>query len=172
MNHDTDSTNTGFLANLRKSIQGLVSPSKPEPEVGVEVKTPARVELKEPFKESVAVGDDELSEAAETEPKIEAFVAPRPALPEGYIYPDSEEAARLHTELLRELPADHPLFGVPLETFAAREGNDDTLFRYRGNPRRFVLVHLTGLGRTEINESHPKIVFYGTFEEFVEREKS
>ena len=104
--------------------------------------------------------------------KVSDFVAVRPLLPAGYFYPDAEAAARLHAELLRELPSDHPLFGVPLETFAAREGNDNTLFRYRGNPRLFALVHLTGLGATEINEHHPEIVFNGTFEAFVEREKT
>lgn len=95
----------------------------------------------------------------------------RPLLPEGYFTPDAREAAHLHAELLRELPADHPLFGVPLETFAASDGTDDTLFRFRGNPQRFVLVHLTWLGRTEIDENHPNILFDGTFAEFLEQEK-
>ena len=99
------------------------------------------------------------------------FEPPRPPLPAGYVYPDATESANLHAELLRELPENHALFGVPLETFAACEGNDDTLFRFRGNPTRYVLVHLTWLGRTEIDADHPGVVFIGTFEEFLQREK-
>ena len=104
--------------------------------------------------------------------KVSDAAAIRLPLPEGYFYPDAEKAAHLHAELLRELPSDHPLFGVPLETFAVCQRNDDALFRYRGNPRLFVLVHLTWLGRTEIDEHHPEIVFTGTFEQWVEREKT
>ena len=103
--------------------------------------------------------------------KVSDVAAVRPPLPEGYFYPDAKQAAHLHAELLRELPDNHPLFGVPLETFAACERNDDTLFRYRGNPRLFVLVHLTWLGRTEIDEHHPGVVFTGSFEEWVKREE-
>ena len=99
-------------------------------------------------------------------------VAVRPPLPAGYAYLDTEASARLHAELLRELPPGHALFGVPLETFAAREGTDYTLFRYRGNPRRYVLVHLTGLGRTEIDRQRPAILFDGTFAEFLEFENA
>lgn len=90
-----------------------------------------------------------------------------PILPEIYYYPDDQEAAHIHAELLRELPSDHPLFGVPLETFVACDANDDTLFRFRGNPGRFVLLHLTWIGRTEIDKDHPSIVLHGTFADFL-----
>ncbi len=116
--------------------------------------------------EEIAIGENESGEV-----EVPPFQPPRPALPEGYVYPDATEAAHFHAELLRELPSNHPLFGVPLQTFAACEGSDDTLFQYRGNSQRFVLVHLTWLGRTEINEDHPGILFTGTFAEFLQREK-
>lgn len=54
----------------------------------------------------------------------------RLSLPEGYFYPDAREAAHLHAELLRELPSNHPLFGVPLETFAARDGTTTRFFDF------------------------------------------
>lgn len=122
-------------------------------------------------REQPDLSEEEIAIDAEVEVELPPFQPPRVALPEGYIYLDAAESARLHAELLRELPPVHPLFGVPLETFAAREGNDDTLFRYRGNPTRFVLVHLTWLGRTEIDADHPGILFTGTFAEWVQREK-
>ncbi len=152
---------TGFLANLRRNIGDLIAPA--------DAQTPAET----------APGDNGVAQAQivnkvgkiRIEPQGSDVVAVRPALPASYFYPDAEEGARLHAELLRELPPGHPLAGVPLETFAASRGTDDTLFRFRGNPRRFVIVHLTNSGRTEIDEHHPSVEFDGTFEEFLERER-
>lgn len=89
-------------------------------------------------------------------------------LPEGWEYPDAEEAAGLYAELQRELPQGHLLYGVEVETFAAAVGNDDTLFRHINGPERFTVVHLTWLGKTEINARHPTIDFDGTYVEFLE----
>ena len=115
---------------------------------------------------------DEASATGENAPmEIVPFQPPRVPLPEGYVYPDTKEAAHIHAELLRELIPEHPLFGVPLQLFAASEDNQDALFQYRGNPSRFVLVHLTWIGRAEMNADHPGILFTGTFEEFLQREK-
>lgn len=136
----------------------------------------------EPSSESRAVAPKEensaklppfktASERLPAESQTVVFEPPRPALPESFFYPDAKEAAHLHAEFLRELSADHALFGVPLETFAAREGNDDGLFRFRGNPRRYILVHLTHLGKTESDKYHPHVLFDGTFAEFLQREK-
>lgn len=75
----------------------------------------------------------------------------RPELPIGYCYPDVEEAARLHDELQRELPPGHLLYGVPVEVFAARETTDDVLFRHLKTLQHFTVVHLTWIGRTEID---------------------
>ena len=95
----------------------------------------------------------------------------RHPLPADFSLPDATEAAYLHAELLRVLPDNHRLFGVPLELFAVRDGSVDALFRYRGNYRRFVLIHLTRARQDESGEHHPAILFDGTFDEFLNHEK-
>ena len=158
MKSERNSAEPGFLANLRRNLSDLVAPSNPNQEIETPAVAPA---------DEHSIDEQTVNKVGKKvfELKVSEAVAIRPLLPADYIYPDAEEAARRHAELLRELPSDHPLFGVPLETFAVREGNADTLFRFRGNPRRYILVHLTGLGRTEI-------VFDGTFEQFVAREQT
>ena len=97
----------------------------------------------------------------------------RPALPLGCFYPDSENAQNLFEELQRELPPGHLLAGRAVETFAWREGaTDDVLFRHRDEPERFTVIHLSWLGRTEINALHPTVEFDGTFAEFLAFEGS
>jgi hypothetical protein len=91
-------------------------------------------------------------------------------LPLGWEYPDSDWAASLDAELQRELPPGHPLYGCRVEVFAAREGDDDTLLRHLDDPGRFTVVHLTWLGREEINAQHPWVEFDGTLAEFLDRE--
>jgi hypothetical protein len=91
------------------------------------------------------------------------------ALPEGWVRTSGDRARRLVEELQRELPPGHALSHVPIETFADRDGaSDDVLFRRVDNPARFVVVHLTWRGRTEIDPRWPCVVFEGTFEEFVD----
>ena len=93
---------------------------------------------------------------------------PRPALPLGWYYPDAEDAQALITEFQRELPPGHLLDGVPVDVFAWREGaTDDVLFRHRNQTDRFTVIHLSWLGRTEINAQHPTVAFDGTFAEFL-----
>lgn len=94
-----------------------------------------------------------------------------PDLPEGWYYPDMTEAEHLQAELQRELPPSHLLFGISVTTFAARDGTDDTLFRHRNEPERFTVIHLTWLGKTEINAKHPTVEFDGTFAEFLADEE-
>lgn len=92
----------------------------------------------------------------------------RPQLPEGWEYPDAEAGAGLHDELQRELPHGHLLYGVAVETFAAAIGNDDVLFRHMNQQDRFTVIHLTWIGKTEINAQHPAVEFDGTYAEFLE----
>jgi hypothetical protein len=74
----------------------------------------------------------------------------------------------LHAELQRELPPGHVLTGRAVETFAWREGaTDDVMFRHTDEPERFTVIHLSWLGRTEINAEHPTVEFDGTFSEFL-----
>jgi hypothetical protein len=96
----------------------------------------------------------------------------RPTLPLGWYYPDCNTALKLHAELLREVPPGHALIGREVETFAWRDGaTDDVLFRHTGEPDRFTIIHLSWVGRTEINAEHPAVEFDGTFVEFLAEEK-
>lgn len=95
------------------------------------------------------------------------------ALPEGWYLAGTGEAKRLLDELQRELPQGHLLHGVPVETFAHRRGaTDDVLFRHVGDPARFTIVHLTWIGRTELDARYPSVAFDGTFDEFLAYEKA
>jgi|GEM_PF-2138386 len=94
------------------------------------------------------------------------------ALPEGWFYPeDPDISANLHIELQRELPRGHLLHGRAVEIFAYRHGSDDVLFRHQDQPSRFTVIHLSWLGREEINPQHPTVEFDGTFDEFVAEEE-
>lgn len=94
------------------------------------------------------------------------------ALPVGWFYPDEETAQNLHAELQRELPPGHLLTGRAVETFAWREGaTDDVLFRHVAEPERFTVIHLTWLGRTEIDAQYPTVEFDGTFGGFIAEEE-
>jgi hypothetical protein len=92
-------------------------------------------------------------------------------LPQGWFWPDTDETHSLHAELQRELPPGHILYGVPVITFATRRGIDDVLFRHRDEPDRFTVIHLSWLGRTEINAEHPTVEFDGSFSEFLAEEE-
>lgn len=95
----------------------------------------------------------------------------RPALPEGWYYPDAGTAQDLYAELQRELPPGHMLYGRPMGTFAWREGGtDDVLFQHLDHRTKFTVIHLSWLGKTEINALHPTVEFDGTFEEFLAEE--
>lgn len=72
-----------------------------------------------------------------------------------------------HAELQRELPPGHLLHGVPVENFAWSRGSDDVLFRHLNEPDHFTIIHLSWLGRTEINAQHPTVEFDGSFAEFL-----
>ena len=96
----------------------------------------------------------------------------RPALPRGWSYPDYDMTLNLHAELLRELPPGQVLTGREVEPFAWHGGaTDDVLFRHTDEPDRFTVIHLSWLGRTEINASYPAVLFDGTFEGFLTEEK-
>jgi hypothetical protein len=92
-------------------------------------------------------------------------------LPEGWFRPDMDETRSLHAELQRELPPGHILYGVPVVTFATRRGIDDVLFRHQNEPDRFTVIHLSWLGRTEINAQHPTVEFDGSFSDFLAEEE-
>ncbi|MBB3210756.1 hypothetical protein FHS27_006604 [Rhodopirellula rubra] len=92
-------------------------------------------------------------------------------LPDGWFVTPSDRAALLATELARELPSGHLLDGLALDVVAHRDGTDDILCRQRNHPNRFIVVHLTWLGRTEVNAAHPAVEVSGTFDEFLAYER-
>lgn len=92
----------------------------------------------------------------------------KPPLPLGWFYPDAETAESLDEELRRELTVGHLLDGCEVRAFAWRDGaTDDVLFRHINEPERYTVIHLTWLGRTEIDANHPWVEFDGTFSAFV-----
>jgi hypothetical protein len=95
-----------------------------------------------------------------------------PVLPLGWFYPDHATALHLHEELLRELPVGHLLAGRRVQPFAWREGaSDDVLFWHIDEPARFTVVHLSWIGRTEINALHPSVEFDGSLDGFIAQEE-
>ena len=94
-------------------------------------------------------------------------------LPEYWEHPSDDMAKRLYEELQRELPSGHLLCDVPVEVFAwTGGGNDDVLFRHLDKPDRFTIIHLSWLGRTEINAQHPTVEFDGCFAKFLDYHKT
>jgi hypothetical protein len=91
-------------------------------------------------------------------------------LPEGWFWPDADEARSLHAELQREMPPGHLLYGLSVNTFATRRGTDDVLVRHEDDPDRFTVIHLSWLGRAEINARHPTVAFDGSFSGFLAEE--
>ncbi len=75
------------------------------------------------------------------------------------------------SELQRELPPGHLLFGRVVETFAYRRDQDDVLFRHRDQQNRFTVIHLTWIRKREINAEHPSVCFDGPFETFFAEEE-
>ena len=61
----------------------------------------------------------------------------------------------------------HLLHGVPVSIFAHREGTDDILCRRLDNPSRVTVIHLTGLGREEIDTQYPAVEADGDVASFL-----
>lgn len=92
-------------------------------------------------------------------------------LPLGWFVSSPIDAELLSAELQRELPYGHLLYHIPINVIAHREGTDDILCAHQGDPERFTVIHLTWIGRTEINSSHPTVESDGTFEDFLNYER-
>ena len=88
-------------------------------------------------------------------------------LPEGWFASDPERAASLLAELEREVPRGHLLHGDRIEVVAHREGTDDILCRHRDESSRFTVIHLSWLGREEIDAQHPAVEADGDFTSFL-----
>jgi hypothetical protein len=91
-------------------------------------------------------------------------------LPEGWFLSDPNQAEFLRVELRKELPPGHVLFGVSVQVVAHRLGTDDILCRHLEHPAQFTVVHLSWLGREEINPRHPHVECDGDFDAFLRYE--
>jgi hypothetical protein len=88
-------------------------------------------------------------------------------LPDGWFASDPERAVSLLAELEREVGLGHPLHRARLSVVAHREGTDDVLCRHVDDPSRFTVIHLTWLGREEIDTQHPAVEANGDFDSFL-----
>jgi len=92
-------------------------------------------------------------------------------LPAGWFPSDPERASLLKAELDRELPAGHILYGQDVTVIAHREGTDDILCRHTNTLGRYTVIHLSWIGRTEINSQHPWVEADGDFAAFLKYEE-
>jgi hypothetical protein len=96
---------------------------------------------------------------------------PLDRLPEGWFVSDPETSADMEQELVRELPPGHLLDGKAVRVVAHRMGTDDILCQHLADPLRFTVIHLTWIGRTEIDHQHPCVEADGSFEDFLAYER-
>ena len=95
------------------------------------------------------------------------------ALPEGWYYATSEESKALWIELQKELPPGHLLFEKPIKVIAHRdEATDDILCEHIDKTHHYTVIHLTWSMSREVDERHPTVEMDGSFEDFLEYEKS
>src|SRR5262245_16040673 len=80
---------------------------------------------------------------------------------------DASEQGGLLSELRRELPREHPLFGLDVSPIARRQDCDDVLFSVKDG--RVAIVHLTWSGKTEPIADFPWTVIFESMESFVEQ---
>ena len=89
-------------------------------------------------------------------------------LPEGWFPTNPKRAETFQAELQRELPNGHLLKGRTVLILAHCEGTDDILCQHIDEPDRFTVVHLSWIGKTEINAQHPFVEVDGSFDDFLE----
>jgi hypothetical protein len=75
------------------------------------------------------------------------------------------------TELQRELPPGHLLYGRAIRVVAYREATDDILCQHEEDPEHFTVIHLSWLMQQEVNEQHPAVEVDGDFEDFLAYEQ-
>ena len=86
-------------------------------------------------------------------------------LPEGWYRSEGEKREQLQREYETELPAEHPLAGIPVRVIAHREGTDDVLLEHLDSDLLSV-VHLTWRRAKEF-PNHPTLEFTGSFAAFL-----
>ncbi len=73
----------------------------------------------------------------------------------------------LVTELQKELPPEHSLYGLKVSAIAHRIDCDDVLFQVEDGS--FAVVHLTWSGKQDQNVKFPWTTKYSDFDEFIEK---
>jgi len=92
------------------------------------------------------------------------------SLPIGWFASSPVKSTELHDELRKELPPGHRLHGIEVHVIAHREGTDDILCQHINDPDQFTVVHLSWIGKTEIDPNHPYVEADGSFDAFLEYE--
>lgn len=94
-------------------------------------------------------------------------MSPTSELPAGWEYAHGKKQQALLAEYQLELPSVHPLYGIDIDVIAYRDGTDDILLTHTQESDRVSVVHLTWAMQKEF-ANLPRMVFIGTFHDFVE----
>lgn len=87
-------------------------------------------------------------------------------LPGGWYITASEEAKSLHSELQREIPPGHLLYGRKVTVIARRHDRDDILCWHIEQPERLTIIHLSGVMRQEVDDQYPGVEMDGDVQAF------
>lgn len=83
-------------------------------------------------------------------------------------YADNSES--LASELLREVPRGHELYGIPVVAIARRYDRDDVLFALQDGTGRVATVHLTW--QVETDSAWPKVRIFSGMPVWLEEMKT
>jgi hypothetical protein len=90
--------------------------------------------------------------------------------PDRWVAIHYDDVGKFSRELLREMPSDHRLYGLPFCVMGRREDRDDFLFQIQDADYKFAHVHLTWA--KESDPQWPWTTLYKTFEDFIAEEES
>lgn len=88
----------------------------------------------------------------------------------GWYLSTKEESENFYTELQKELPEGHFLYGKQVEVVAHRLGTDDILCQYIADQNHYTVIHLTWTGKQEKDTDFPTVEVDGNFEDFMNYE--
>lgn len=72
-------------------------------------------------------------------------------------------------ELAQEVTPGHPLYGIKVRAVGRLCHGDDVLFELIDHPAPLAVVHLTFVGRPEVEPRWPTVVFYSDLDHWVAR---
>ncbi len=76
--------------------------------------------------------------------------------------------AGLEKELTKEVGSGHVLYQLQCLSIGRRIDNDEVLFQIYNSSINYAVVHLTWLGKMEMDDSLPKVELFTTIEEWAE----